>query len=167
MDVFFGDKADKYRYKHIVDALSFIPYGTIVDEFQHIVYENPDLTPDERKSEYLKLEKKYRPYLSFEGIPYLELGTRWQYQMHIYESPFYYIDYCIAQCVALGFLGLSRENFDDALEKYVAFLKKTGGISLGELIEGAGLRSPFGENALSQTAESTAGILGKIEKELF
>ena len=167
MDAFFGENADKYRYKHIVDALSFIPYGTIVDEFQHIVYENPDLTPTERKAEYLKLEKKYRPYISFEGIPYLELGTRWQYQMHIYESPFYYIDYCLAQCVALSFLGLSREDFDETLIKYVDFLKKTGGISFGELVEGAGFESPFGEGALKKTAESTAKILTEAEKNLF
>lgn len=167
MDCFFGANTDKYRYKHIVDALSFIPYGTIVDEFQHIVYENPELTPAERKAEYLKLEKKYRPYLSFDGIPYLELGTRWQYQMHIYESPFYYIDYCIAQCVALGFLRLSREDFDSALEKYVDFLKKTGGISLTELIEGAGLESPFGEGALTKTAKSASDIIEAVAKEIF
>ena len=167
MDDFFGEKSDKYRYKHIVDAISFIPYGTIVDEFQHLVYENPDLTPDERKSEYLKLEKKYRPYLSFEGIPYLELGTRWQYQMHIFESPFYYIDYCIAQCVALGFLRLSRENFDAALEKYVDFLKKTGGVSLTELIEAAGLESPFRNDALKKTSESAVEIITAIEKDLM
>lgn len=167
MDSFFGKSADKYRYKHIVDALSFIPYGVIVDEFQHIVYENPELTPAERKNEYLKLEEKYRPYLSFEGIPYLEKGTRWQYQMHIYESPFYYIDYCIAQCVALGFLGLSRKDFDDALEKYVAFLKKTGGVSLNTLIEEAGLDSPFERNALADVAKETAEIISELEKELF
>ncbi len=162
MDKFFGESTEKYRYKHIVDAISFIPYGVIVDEFQHCVYENPDLTPAERKAEYLKLEEKYRPYLSFEGIPYLEKGTRWQYQMHIYESPFYYIDYCLAQCVALAFLGLSRENFDDALEKYVEFLKKTGGISLGELIEGAGFESPFKEGSLKETAERTMKIISEI-----
>lgn len=167
MDSFFGKSANKYRYKHIVDALSFIPYGVIVDEFQHIVYENPELTPAERKNEYLKLEEKYRPYLSFEGIPYLEKGTRWQYQMHIYESPFYYIDYCIAQCVALGFLGLSRKDFDDALEKYIAFLKKTGGVSLDTLIEEAGLNSPFGRNALADVAKETAEIISELEKELF
>lgn len=167
MDSFFGEKSDKYRYKHIVDALSFIPYGVIVDEFQHVVYENPDLTPEERKSEYLKLEKKYRPYLSFKGIPYLELGTRWQYQMHIYESPFYYIDYCIAQCVALGFLRLSRENFESALEKYVDFLKKTGSVSLTELIESAGLESPFGAGALVKTAENAVAIIRGIENEIF
>ncbi len=167
MDEFFGDSAEKYRYKHIVDAISFIPYGVIVDEFQHIVYENPDLTPAKRKAEYLKLEKKYRPYLSFEGIPYLEQGTRWQYQMHIYESPFYYIDYCLAQCVALGFLGISRENFDGALEKYTDFLKKTGGISFGELVEGAGFESPFNAQSLKKTAESTSVILEETEKKLF
>lgn len=163
MDSFFGKSADKYRYKHIVDALSFIPYGVIVDEFQHIVYENPELTPDERKDEYLKLEEKYRPYLSFEGIPYLEKGTRWQYQMHIYESPFYYIDYCIAQCVALGFLGLSRKDFDDALEKYCKFLKTTGGISLSELIKNAGLKSPFEENALSEIAKDALKAITETE----
>jgi len=166
MDEFFGEKADKYRYKHIVDALSFIPYGVIVDEFQHIVYENPDLTPEERKSEYLNLEEKYRPYLSFEGIPYLELGTRWQYQMHIYESPFYYIDYCIAQCVALGFLSLSRVDFEDALEKYVDFLKKTGGVSLSELVEGAGLRTPFEENALKDIAKTANNVIAETEAKL-
>ncbi len=166
MDAFFGEKSNKYRYKHIVDALSFIPYGVIVDEFQHIVYENPDLTPEERKNEYLMLEEKYRPYLSFKGIPYLEFGTRWQYQMHIYESPFYYIDYCIAQCVALGFLRLSREDFESSLEKYVEFLKKTGGVSLTVLIEETGIESPFGDGALKKTAESAMKIIEKLNKNI-
>jgi oligoendopeptidase F len=86
--------------------------------------------------------------------------------MHIYESPFYYIDYCIAQCVALGFLGLSRADFDDALEKYVDFLKKTGGISLAELIEGAGLKSPFIENALKETAENALKSITETENKI-
>ncbi|MBQ8016227.1 MAG: M3 family oligoendopeptidase, partial [Clostridia bacterium] len=102
-----------------------------------------------------------------EGIPYLELGTRWQYQMHIYESPFYYIDYCIAQCVALGFLGIAREDFDGALEKYVDFLKKTGGVSLGELIENAGFESPFTAGSLKKTAYNSVKIICGLEKELF
>lgn len=138
----------------------------IVDEFQHVVYENPDLTPEERKAEYRRLEQKYRPYLSFEGIPYLEQGTRWQYQMHIYESPFYYIDYCLAQCVALGFLCLSREDFDSALEKYVEFLKSTGGVSLPELIENAGLTSPFESGALKNTAFGAANVIKELEQNI-
>lgn len=81
-------------------ALSFLPYGTIVDDFQRQVYENPDWTPEERKAAWRKLEAEFRPHITFDGIPYLEEGTRWQYQMHIYETPFYYIDYCLAQTAA-------------------------------------------------------------------
>ncbi len=163
MDLFFGENADKYRYKHLLGALSFIPYGTIVDEFQHIVYSNPDLTPKQRNEEYLKLERKYRPYLSFDGIPYLEEGTRWQFQMHIYESPFYYIDYCLAQTVALGFLVESRKDYGDALGRYLEFVKKGGTVPFGRLCTEAGLASPFSEGALKNIAKVIPELLKEVE----
>ncbi len=162
MDKFFGDMAPKYRKRHLLDALSFIPYGVIVDEFQHVMYENPDLTPAERKQVYLELEAKYRPYMSLAGIPYLEEGTRWQYQMHIYESPFYYIDYCLAQTVAIGFLVASTENYDDALEKYLAFVKCGGTKAFEQLIEDAGLASPFKDGALETLADKAAEIANSL-----
>lgn len=158
MDKFFGDDAVRYKKKHLLDALSFIPYGVIVDEFQHIIYEHPEYTPEERKQAYLSLEKKYRPYLSFDGIPYLEEGTRWQYQMHIYESPFYYIDYCLAQTVALGFLIKSLENYDDALETYIMFSRKGGTEQFPELVKNADLSSPFEDGALKILAEKVLMI---------
>lgn len=70
-DMFFGKDANKYRYKHLFDALTFIPYGTIVDYFQHIVYENPDMTPKERDDVWLKLEKEFRPWMDADDVPYL------------------------------------------------------------------------------------------------
>lgn len=162
MDKFFGDMAPKYRKRHLLDALSFIPYGVIVDEFQHVMYENPDMTPAQRKQAYLELEEKYRPYMSLAGIPYLEEGTRWQYQMHIYESPFYYIDYCLAQTVAIGFLVASTENYDDALEKYLAFVKCGGTKAFEQLIEDAGLASPFKDGALETLADKAAEIANNL-----
>ena len=162
MDKFFGDMAPKYRKRHLLDALSFIPYGVIVDEFQHVMYENPDMTPAQRKQVYLELEEKYRPYMSLAGIPYLEEGTRWQYQMHIYESPFYYIDYCLAQTVAIGFLVASTENYDDALEKYLAFVKCGGTKAFEQLIEDAGLASPFKDGALATLADKAAEIANAL-----
>lgn len=162
MEKFFGENADKYRRRHLLDALSFIPYGVIVDEFQHIVYEHPEMTPEQRKEVYRNLEKKYRPYLSYEGIPYLEEGTRWQYQMHIFESPFYYIDYCLAQTVAIGFMLASRENYDEALQKYLAFAKCGGTKSFEKLIEDAGLASPFKEGALQTMAEKVMQVVASI-----
>lgn len=163
MDKFFKNP-DEYKYKHLVDALCFIPYGVIVDEFQHIVYENPDMTPKERNDAYLKLEKKYRPYLSFDGIPYLEKGTRWQFQMHIYETPFYYVDYCLAQVVALEFLTLSRKNYDDALNRYLEHAKRGGLYPFGKLVTLAGLKSPFEQGALKEIGNETQKILQELEK---
>ena len=165
IEKFCGELAPKYRLKHMLDALSFIPYGVIVDEFQHEVYEHPEYTPRERKALYLRLEEKYRPYLSLDGIPYLSEGTRWQYQMHIYESPFYYIDYCLAQTVAFGFLVKSSEDYKAAFDAYIEFVKTGGKASFTELIERAGLNSPFRDGALSEMAEKILALEAKFRNE--
>ena len=162
MDKFFGKMAPMYKKRHLLDALSFIPYGVIVDEFQHIMYEKPELTPAQRKQVYLELEEKYRPYMSVAGIPYIEEGTRWQYQMHIYESPFYYIDYCLAQTVAIGFLVASTEDYDGALARYLEFAKSGGTKAFGQLIEDAGLASPFKDGALESLADKAAEIANAL-----
>lgn len=162
MDKFFGDSTQDYKKSHLLSSLSFIPYGVIVDEYQHNVYENPNMTPAERKSMYLTLEEKYRPYLSFEGIPYLEEGTRWQYQMHIYESPFYYIDYCLAQTVAINFLLASLEDYDGAFNRYLNFTKTGGEKSFGQLVVDASIPSPFTEGALDTMAEKVLKVVESL-----
>ena len=163
MDRFFSEP-DKYRYSHLCGALSFIPYGVIVDEFQHIAYEHPEYTPEERKAAYRELEKKYRPYLSFEGIPYLEKGTRWQYQMHIYETPFYYIDYCLAQTVALSFFKKSKEDYEGALKSYIEFARKGGTKPFGELLADADIPSPFADGSLEGVAKKAIETAEKLKK---
>lgn len=162
MEKFFGDKADAYRYRHALDTLSFIPYGTMVDAFQHIVYENPDMTPAERNDAWLQLEHEFRPFLSMEGMPYLEKGTRWQYQMHIFETPFYYIDYCLAQTAAFQFLLASLDNYDDAFSKYMAFSQQGGEVQWDKLLEQAGFRSPFEEGSLKQIAQKMENLIERI-----
>ncbi len=162
MDKFFGADAQKYRRKHLSDALSFIPYGVIVDEFQERVYEDPEMTPAERKALYLSLEEKYRPYLSYEGIPYLSEGTRWQYQMHIFESPFYYIDYCLAQTVAIGFLLASQKDYEGALAAYLRFVRAGGTRPFPTLVSEAGLASPFAEGGLAVLASEARDLLSRL-----
>lgn len=163
MDRFFGERENDYKFSHLCDSITFIPYGVIVDEFQHIVYDNPNMTPQERNQQYLKLEKKYRPYLSFDGMPYLEKGTRWQYQAHIFEMPFYYIDYCIAGSVALEFLAKSLENYGEAFKNYHKFILAGGGETLGEKIEKAGLDSPFEEGKMAEISAKVLEIIGEIK----
>ena len=166
MDKFFGEEAEKYKFMHLMDALSFLPYGTIVDEFQRQVYEKPEMTPEERKAVWRGLESRFRPYVSAEGIPYLEEGTRWQYQMHIYETPFYYIDYCLAQTVALQFLLASREDYADAYRRYVRLLSQGGEQTFDALVREAGLRAPFEEGALETVAQKTEALLHNLAKEI-
>ena len=162
MDGFFGADADRYRRKHLLSAISFIPYGVMVDEFQHEIYAKPEMTPADRKAVWRALEKKYRPYLQYGDLPYLSEGTRWQYQMHIYESPFYYIDYCLAQTVAIGFLCASREDFNDALARYVDFCRAGGEKSFGQLIADAKLADPFTEGSLDKTAGDVLAIIESL-----
>ena len=163
LDAFFpkaGD-AERYRFQHALDALSFLPYGTMVDEFQHRVYADPDLTPAERNAVWLELEAKYRPYIDQSGIPYLERGTRWQYQMHIYETPFYYIDYCLAQTAAFQFLLASQDDYDDAFARYLHLSQQGGEKLWTDLLAEAGFRSPFEPGALAQLAARVEPLIRK------
>ena len=162
MEKFFGGDAARYKFMHALESFSFIPYGTMVDAFQHIVYERPELTPDERDAEWLKLEKQFRPHISFEGMPYIEKGTRWQYQMHIYESPFYYIDYCLAQTAAFHFLLASLADYDDAFARYIRLSKQGGEKVWTDLLAEAGFPSPFTPGSLSELAERVEALLEKI-----
>ncbi len=163
IDKFFGEKAQQYKYMHALDALTFIPYGTIVDYFQHIIYANPDMTPAQRNAEWKKLEQQFKPYMVTDGIPYLEKGTRWQYQMHIYESPFYYIDYCLAQVVAFEFLLESQKDYDDAFARYNRYLCHGGELVFTDLIAEAGLASPFAKGALSSVAAEVGALIDSLE----
>ncbi len=166
MDKFFGEDGDKYRYRHLFKNIDFIPYGVIVDEFQHRIYENPSLTPKERNAVFKELTEKYMPYMTYDGIPYLEEGTRWQYQMHIFESPFYYIDYCLAQTVALEFFAYAQKNYDAALGAYIDFLKKGGSKMFKTLVSEAGLESPFNEKALEKVADATLKELKRLKAKI-
>ena len=144
----------KYKTSQVEDALTFLSYGTMVDHFQHIIYANPDLTPDERNAEWAKLEKIYRPYLDFDGIEFYANGAMWQRQQHIYSSPFYYIDYVLAQTIALQFWQLAEKDYDKALDTYVEYVKKASSMKFTDLVRSAGLKVPFDEGSLSGLAET-------------
>ncbi len=151
-DEFFGDGAKKFRYSHLSGAIMFIPYGTMVDHFQHIVYENPEMTPAQRHEQWVKLMKIYMPWMKLDGSPFYGEGKGWQRQIHIYENPFYYIDYCLAQTVALEFWVLMQHDGEKAWEQYMKLVKKAGTQTYTGLVETAGLKSPFDEEALREVA---------------
>ncbi|KMY53451.1 oligoendopeptidase F [Bacillus sp. FJAT-27231] len=153
MELFFKEDTDKYKYAHLSEAILFLPYGAAVDEFQHRVYEEPELTPAERKAVWKEIEKAYLPHRDYDGIPYLEAGGFWQRQGHIYEVPFYYIDYTLAQVCALQFWKRMQESREKAWEDYVKICQVGGSLSFTDIVKLAGLASPFAEDCIGKVIE--------------
>ena len=159
--LFFGPQTRKYEISHAEESLVFIPYGTMVDEFQTRMYEKPDLTPEQRNAVWLELERKYRPWIDFEDLPFYGRGAGWQRQLHIYLHPLYYIDYCMAQTVAFQFWLASLENREDAWKRYLAFADKGGTRTFEELVHEAGLQLPYDPGCM----KAVGGAVGKWLEE--
>ena len=161
---FFGPDTRKFLYSHLAGSLTFIPYGTMVDHFQHIVYERPEMTPRERHDVWKELLGVYMPWMKLDGeIPFYSEGEGWQRQQHIYQVPFYYIDYCLAQTVALSFWARIQKDLPDAWAHYMAYTKQGGSVTFTELLKNAGLDSPFEPACLKGVCEAAAKWLAEYD----
>lgn len=153
MNMFYGDRAEQYTELHMTLAMLFLPYGCMVDEFQHIVYDNPELMPEERHQSWKKLEEKYQPFINYgEDYEFHRMGGAWQKKNHIFTTPFYYIDYCIAHIAALELWDESRDNMESALSKYNTLCGLGGTDTFLNLLKKAGLSSPFSEDLIKKIA---------------
>ncbi len=159
MDLFFKDEVDKYKFSHLSGAILFLPYGVAVDEFQHFVYGNPTASPEERKAKWRELEKTYLPHRDYDDNEYLEKGGFWQRQGHIYNSPFYYIDYTLAQVCAFQFWKKAQEDQKSAWEDYIHLCKQGGSKSFTALVKEANLISPFEDGCVKS-------VIGPIKEWL-
>jgi len=164
MRLFFADDTERFLYMQLASALVFIPYGCMVDEFQHIVYENPGLGPAERKETWQRLESEYRPYFDYDGDPFFGKGGTWQRQAHIYVDPFYYIDYCIAETCAVQYRIWMEADRASAWSSYLAMLRKAGTQKLTDIVSEAGLKSPFEADCIDMVVTGSAELLEKLRK---
>lgn len=165
MDKFFDKDASKYRFKHLAEAITFIPYGVCVDDFQHYVYKNPNATPKDRKNYWKKIEKKYLPWKDYDGIDYFENGNYWQRQSHIFGNAFYYIDYTLAQVCAFQFLLLNHQNHETAWTTYYELCKMGGSKSFTGLLKAINFKNPFEAGSLKTIMPGVCEILRQLEAE--
>lgn len=161
MSLFFKEQTNEFLQMQLASALAFIPYGCMVDEFQHIVYENPDMAPGERKIVWQKLEREYKPHLDYDDDKFFGVGGGWQRQAHIYEMPFYYIDYCLAQICAIQYRIWMQTNREAAWQSYIELLRKAGTCKFTDIISEAGLLSPFESGTIEKIAKDATDLLGK------
>ena len=160
MDRFFGDRAKDYAGMHFEDSCIFIPYGTMVDEFQDIIYSDPSLSPKARNQVWRDLERQYKPHLDYSGNEYYEDGCFWQRQHHIYDCPLYYIDYCIAQTNALQYKAWMDRDYRQAWDSYLKLCRLSASDFFTNLLPQVGLNNPFEDGCL---AEVVKGLEAKME----
>ena len=162
MEKFFGGKAERFRQIHLIQYLLFLPYGVAIDHFQHLVYADPDATHRQRHEMWREMEAIYLPTRDCGDLPHVADGGQWQIQRHIYLSPLYYIDYTLALTCALQFWVRSRVNMEEAMSSYVALCQRGGSAPFRQLVESAGLASPFIKGSLRSVVAQAREFLATI-----
>ena len=166
MDKFFKEDTAKYKFAHLSSAIKFLPYGVVVDEFQHIIYENPHMSKDERKKVWRDLEKKYLPHRDYEDNEILEKGCWFFKQGHIFKDPFYYIDYVLAEICAFQFLKKMDENRTKGWQDYLNICKVGGTQSFLQIVETGNLISPFEDGCIKSIIANLEENIKSFESNL-
>lgn len=160
-DTFYTDKKDLKQAKinFFKDVISYLPIMLIVDQFQHWLYENPSHTSEERNEKYLQLQKHYQSsVIHIDGYENW-IATSWLPVLHIFEVPFYYIEYAIAQLGALQMYKQYKEDPKQALENYKKALSLGSSQSIKDVYDAAGIRFDF-------SGETIKELMLFVEKEL-
>jgi len=167
MNLFFREETDKYKYSHLSSGILFIPYGVLVDEFQHWVYENPKASPKERKKTWREIEKKYLPLKDYDGVDFYERGGYWFRQGHIFRNPFYYIDYTLAQICAYQYWIKFNEDRNSTWKDYLKLCNAGGSKPFLELVEYGNLKSPFDKETVENISGPIDDWLSGIDDSKF
>jgi M3 family oligoendopeptidase len=163
MHEFFGEDDEKYRFTHLSTSVAFIPYITTVDEFQHYVYENPEVTPKERKDMWRTIEKKYMPSKDYSDYDFYNRGGTFFRQSHIFTIPFYYIEYALAKVCAYQLWADSRDDFDETWKRYIELCQLGGTKSFLSLLKEVDIDSPFDPKTIEQVMPKILSYLNKID----
>lgn len=165
-ELFFGDKAEQYRVQHLQEAITFIPFGVAVDEFQHIVYANPDMTPAERTAAWRDLERKYMPWRDYgEENEFFSRGGWWYHKPHIYQYPFYYINYVLTTMGAMEFKKKMATDKAGCWQDYMTLCKAGGSLGYKQTLRAANLAVPFEKGSVKRALSYAIEILEKQIEE--
>lgn len=167
IDRFFKSDTDKYKFAHLAGGLEFLPYGALVDHFQHEIYSNPYMSKDMRKATWKNLEKIYLPWKQYEATDPVREGLFWYRQSHIFQDPFYYIDYTLAQVLAYDFWGHNQMDAQTTWQRYLTLCKMGGKFSFVRLLTEANLPNPFQEGTIEKILEPVKAYLDQVDDTKF
>jgi oligoendopeptidase F len=151
-NVFFDNKEELKRAKEyqLERVITIFPWIAIIDKFQHWVYENPAHAEDQRAVTWMETLNEFSsPEIDFRGLDEYRKYS-WQRQLHLFEVPFYYIEYGIAQLGAIGLWMQFKKDKQSALNNYIQALSLGGTVTLPQLFEKAGLKFDFSPQYVSE-----------------
>lgn len=160
-NVFYSNKEDlkQAMQEQLTQIVEYLPITLIIDQFQHWLYENPTHTVEERNTKFLELYSQYNSSIvNTDGYTSL-IATKWLSVLHIFEVPFYYIEYAIAQIGALQMYKQYKENPQQVLQNYKKALSLGSSKSVKEVYEAAGIRFDF-------SGETIREVMCFVEEEL-
>jgi M3 family oligoendopeptidase len=159
-EFFDAEQLERFTKSRWRRAIELVCYVSVVDAFQHWVYENPKANPDERDAAWIRLLDTYMPGIDWSGEGETYRRTRWYMQLHVFRYPFYYIDYAIAETGAMQLGMLDTQDHERCLATYLKLCRLGGTGSVLQLFEGAGLRSPFDPTLIADLATHAAATVG-------
>jgi len=162
--VFFPNEADLKRAKkeHMEKILGILPWIAMVDKFQHWVYENPTHSVEQRLAQWTSISDEFSAGITdWSGFDEVR-AIAWQKQLHLYEVPFYYIEYGMAQLGAIAVWRNYKANPEQAVAQYMRALRLGYTKSIGEIYEAAGVKFDFSAAYVKELADFVKGELGKL-----
>ncbi|MDK2885453.1 MAG: oligoendopeptidase [Thermosipho sp. (in: thermotogales)] len=162
---YYKDEEDfrKAMIEELENAVLFLPWCMTVDAFQHWIYTNPDHTPEERANYFGKLMDKFNQGVDWASLDE-EKRYRWLFQLHIFQVPFYYIEYGIAQLGALSIYKNYLENPEKTIENYINFLKTGYKLPIDKVYEVAGIKLDFSESYIGEIVDFVKHRIEELEK---
>ena len=164
-DIFFDNEEDLKRAKRdqLRDVLKTLPWVAVVDQFQHWIYTNPNHTIEERREAWQQIFEPFgENFVDWTGYEDA-LYNLWQKQLHIFEVPFYYIEYGIAQLGAIAIWKNYKEHPKEALEQYLNALKLGYTKTIKKIYETAGIKFDFSAAYVKELADFVKKELAKLE----
>jgi oligoendopeptidase F len=162
LEVFYKDPTDaaRARVRHLDDLVTVFPWIATIDAFQHWIYLNPGHTDEQRTEKWVELETRYSPSIDWSGLDEVQ-SSLWHRQLHIFEVPFYYIEYGIAQLGALQLWMQFRKDPETTLQNYLNGLALGGSKALPKLFQASGIRFDFSVDVLGPVMEAVAAEIDR------
>lgn len=167
MEQFFGDEVNRYKYEHLTQGIMYMPIASVVDEFEHFLYQYPKATALERKQQWRKLEQEYMPQKDYDQNEFLERGMGFCEYGHIFSTPFYFFDYDLANFCSLQMWMKQQKEGVPPVKSFISMCESGGSLSFEDLLARANLMSPFEEDSLTTILEEVQVWLNNVDHHNF